>query len=82
MRKITLLLGLVMLFPTFAHAGLAPEPRGDQYQSPLYNPKDATPAERKLLNGDSDGQPAPVPEGDPGDHGSSGCKDDDCERGE
>lgn len=51
-------------------------------ESPLRDPKDASPAERKLLNGDGEGKPGPVPDGDADDHGSSGCQDDDCERGE
>jgi hypothetical protein len=85
MRKIILLVGLLMLAAPAAMAGRTPDAGGgDQFKSPLYDPQDASPAERKLLNGDGEGKPGPVDQNiDENDHGSSGCtEEDDCERAE
>ena len=52
-------------------------------ESPLRDPASASPAERKVLNGDGEGKPGPVPDKRfENDNGSSGCDGDDCERDE
>ena len=94
MRKLTLLFGLLLLLPSPTALGGrdygAGDPRScpgtralpgkDCADDPHARPGTSA-AERRLLNGDGEGRPGPVPQDiDEDDHGSGGCKDEDCER--